>query len=363
MRYSGIFSILFVLALLISQPALAADKTRALLAIEHARKSVAQLNQQSAGSGLVEQDLSSARSYLQQAEELYQKNLSWIPLKGLNDEAEPEILDLAEMAEQSARTGLSKLGRQNVEQEYIQLEKQVADARDKVSTLEKQTSELAKLKANAGQIEAIKVDQSTFNSLKQENASLKQELEKLKAENKTLTTQLESMKLEKARLSGQLETIHTERKLDELNSAKKLSDTQRAGDFKEKLSSIGAVTDITDNSLVLVIPRSRLIKTTSRGHQLAPNADSQTKDLMNIMGQYPEYQFSIQVFGYGKPPKLENQKAADQMANILRDFFALKLGAKADRIPSTGAVGASSLFSTATQEPHRRIELKFTRKP
>ncbi len=355
----------------------AADKTKALLAIESARTAVNQLIQQSSGSSLVEQDLTASRSYLQKAEDVFKKNTSWIPLKGLSEEAEPEILDLAEMAEQSAKTGLSKINTQTIEQEYQQLDKKVADAREKIRILENQATEMQKLKANAGELAAMKLDQATFDKLKAENSALKQELEKqkteirlmavqlesTKAEKQKLTEQIESLKLEKAKLSGQIETIHTERKVDEMRSVKKLSDAERSATFKEKLSSLGAVTDITENSLVLVFPRRNLIKTTSKGHQIAPDADKQTRELMALIPQYPEYQLSMQVFGYGKPPKQENQKAADQMAILIRDFFALKLGIKADKILSTGSVGASTLFSTATAEPHRRVEIKFSKKP
>jgi len=373
-----------------SQIASAADKTKALLALEQTRNAVNELNQRSSGNSLIDQDIALARRYLQQAEELYKNNVSWVPLRGLSDAVEPEILDLAEIAEQTARIGLSKIDRQTAEQEYLLLDKKTTAARDKIRVLEEQAAELVKLKANASRLAEIKLDQASLDKLKQENSALVQQLETMKNEKKLLLTQQQSLKVENASLAGQLEAIHADKKMDELQikkqqerimvlekeqvslqqkkqealqSGTKLSAAERAATFKEKLSTIGAVTDITDTSLVLVLPRRNLIKTTGKGHQLAPDAEQQARLLLALMGQYPEYQLSLQVFGYGKPIKQEGLKAAKQMAHIVRDFFALRMGVKADTLSASGSVAASPLFSTATADPHRRIELKFTIKP
>jgi len=255
----------------------------------------------------------------------------------------------------------------------------VAIAKDKIKVLEEKAAEVAALKATTSKLQstakemvALKADQASVEQLKKENALLVQKSESLQNEKKNLLEQLELLKLEKATLTGQLEAIRAEKKLDELQikkqqeaqqTGKKLSTAERAAEFKSKLSTLGAITGITQNSIVLIIPRGDLIKTTAKGHQLAPDAEKQVQKLIALMGQYPEYRLSLQAFGYGKPVKQEGEKAADQIARIVRDFLALHLGVKADTISATGETTASPLFSKTAVEPHRRIELKFTLRP
>ncbi|MDD5287078.1 MAG: hypothetical protein PHD54_14590 [Desulfuromonadaceae bacterium] len=376
MRKTVVYLLCAILSLLSSESVFAADKTRILLALEQAKNVVNQLNIKSADSNLVDGDLAAARRYLLKAETIYKENTSWKSLLGISDTVEQEILDYAEMSEHTAKIGLSKIDRQKVEQEYLQLEKKVAIAKDKIKVLEEKAVEVATLKATTSKLQstakemvALKADQASVEQLKKENALLVQKSESLQNEKKYLLEQMELLKLEKATLTGQLEAIRAEKKLDELQikkqqeaqqTGKKLSTAERAAEFKSKLSALGAITGITQNSIVLILPRGDLIKTTAKGHQLAPDAEKQVQKLIALMGQYPEYRLSLQAFGYGKPVKQEGEKAADQIARIVRDFFALHLGVKADTIGATGETTASPLFSKTAVEPHRRIELKFT---
>ncbi len=385
------------LLLLSSQALFAAENTKVLLALEQAKNAVNQLNLRSAGNNLVEEDLTAARRYLQQAEKIYKDNTGWMSLRGLSEAVELEIVNNAEKSEHTAKIGLLKIDRQAVEQEYVQLEKKVATAKDKVRILEEKAAEMAALKATTSKLESaakevvtLKADQAAVEQIKKENVLLLQKSEGLLNEKKSLLEQLEALKLEKATLTGQLEAIRAERKVDELQAKKqqeritalekeliplqqnkqdalksgtKLSAAERSADFKAKLSNLGALADITENSIVLILPRRDLIKTSAKGHLLSSEAEKNVQKLVSLMGQFPEYRLSLQVFGYAKPANLEGQKAAEQMARIVRDFFALHLGVKADTIQASGETTASPLFSTATAEPHRRIELKFTKGP
>lgn len=386
-----------ILLLLTCQSVLAAESTRVLFALEQARSAVNQLNVSSAGNNLVETELATSRRYLQQAETLYKDSSSWIPLRGISEAAEMEVIDTAEMSEKTAKIGLSKIERQIVDRESEQLGKKISEAKEKVRVLEERAAEMAMLKATAGklgsmekEIATLKTGQASAELISKDHAVLVKKVDDLQTDKKNLQAQLEAVRLEKATLNGQLEAMLSDKKLDGLQIKKqqerivelekeliplqqnkqaasksetKLSAAERSADFKSRLSALGALTDITDNSLILIIPRSDLIKTTSRGHSLANDAEKQVEKLMALMAQYPEYRLSLQVFGYGKPTKLEGQKAADQMASILRDFFALRRGVKADTIQASGETTASALFSTKTAEPHRRIELKFTKNP
>lgn len=397
MRKLSLYLIAIALLMFFSQTAIAADKTRVLLALEQAKNAVNQLNLRSSGSSLVEADLTAARRYLQQAETLYKESTSWMSLRGMSDDTESEIVNYAGISEHTAKTGLSKIERQTVDQEYEQLDKKVNIAKDKIRVLEEKAAEMANLKATTSKLQSavkeaavLKADQASLEQIKNDYALLLQKSETLKNDNKNLLEQLESQKLEKAKLTGQLETVRADKKVDELQikklqervttlekeliplqqkkqealqSGTKLSAAERAAEFKSKLSTLGALSEITDSSLVLILPRGDLIKTTKKEHLLAPDAEKQAQKLFELIGQYPEYRLSLQVFGYGKPTKLEGQKAAEEMARVLRDFFALHLGVRADTIRASGDTTASPLFSSKAMESHRRIELKFTLNP
>lgn len=386
--------------LLMASAATAADKTKALLAIENARVAVTKLEQRGATNQLVADDIVRAKGYLQRAETTYKENISWLLLGNLSDAAEPQVRNYAEMSEIAAGIGLSKLEKIAYDTERQQLGKAIGEAQAKVNVFEQRAAEVAKLKSSAGkydaaaqeiaelktQVELLRADKLAAEALRQEKADLLKQLNEAKSQVARLTGQLETGKMERATMSGQIEALNTDKSLatlqikklnervvslekeqvalnqkkeEALRSEKQLSAVNRTMQFREKLSKIGAITNISADAFTLVIPRSDVVKTTSRGHVLSPDADKNSKELLEILPQYPEYSVSVQVFGYGKPPRLEGQKAADGLALMVRNYLALKLGAKADSIQASGGTAPSPLFSSKAKESNKRIELTF----
>ncbi len=379
----------------------AADKTKALIALENARTAVTKLEQKGAANKLVIDEISTAKAYLKRAETLYKENISWLLLGGISDAAEPQVRNLAEMSEISASIGLSKLEKLAQEAERKLLDKEIIDAKAKTKVFEDQSKEVAKLKNVAGkydaaaqdiatlkaQVELYKSDKIAADKLRQDKADLLKQLSDAKAEIAGLTGKVETLKMEKASAEGQIAAMNSEKTILELQtktlnervvalekeqvslrqkkdegiqSEKQLSMVNRGVSFRTELSKLGAITDISNHSVTLVLPRAEVIKTTSREHQISRDADKNLKELLSLISKYPDCRISLKAFGFGKPSRLEGKDAADTMAGMVRNYLVLKLGLRADSIPATGDTATSSLFSSKDRESNKRIEITFT---
>jgi len=397
------FLIVLTLLLVSASAAIAADKTKALLAIENARTAVTKLEQRGVADKTVADDIANAKKYLGRAETMFKENVSWLLLGNLNDSAEPQVLNFAEMAEIAANTGLSRIEKSSQEAELKGLEKEIATAKAKLKVFEDRSKEIRKLKQEVGKydaaaqeivtlkatVEMYKADKAAAEVLKNEKLDLQKQLETAKSQVATLTGQLETLKMEKATMTGQIETLNSDKSQSELQikklnervialeteqvtlrqkkeqadkSEKQLSSINRSVAFRAELSKLGAITEITDRTVTLVLPRTIIIKTGTKAHQISNSADANLKELLAIIPQYPEYDLSIKVFGFGAPTRLENRKSAEQMAIMARDYLALKLGKAAGRIPASGDTAPSPLFSSKAKESNKRIEITFTLK-
>ena len=384
-------SFLLIVSILVFHTGLAlADKEQAVFAIQKAKSSIEKVKVKSEEMKAPVAGLKKADEFLGQAEALLKNNTNI--LGKLKKEAETDILYFAEMAEISAATVLSGLEKVNQEKENARLEKTIPEIEakikvfmDKNAEIQRLTEELKKPKGSMqalnGEISQLKGSIQTLNGeitqLKKDKTDLADQASRLKLERENVSGKLEALTgvfaankkelsekartaeeltAENRRLKDDLKALQTQKGSDILETRAKLQDANRKVEFLNALGGLDYLTKRSEKGCTFVIPRKVLIKSTPKGPALAPGAEERLVKLAELAKAFPGSQFKIDVYGFGNPPKGEDNKATQPMAQLLKKTFIEK-GVNESAVQATGRGSDSPLFSKGAIEENRRVEI------
>ncbi|MDD5168744.1 MAG: hypothetical protein PHN75_08000 [Syntrophales bacterium] len=353
-----------------------ADKAQVTFAIQKAKSTIEKVKAKSIEVKASPAELTRALDYVDHAEVRLKQNTNMLGL--LKKDAEPGILRYTEMAEISAATALSRLEKINQENENAKLEAMIPSIEAKIKVFNDMKAEIGRLK-------------DELNKPRSDVKSLGGEVSQLKKEKLELAEQASKMKLEKENLSGKLEVLngviastkkdltekskaaedlttenqHLKENLKSLEARKgsdivemnsKLQTANRKIEYYDALGRLGYLAKLTDRGWVFIVPRSDLLRTAGKGPVLAADAKRHIARFQELMKKCPECKMKIDVHGFGNPPKSEDRKATESMANLLKKAM-IEGGIKESSIQTGGFGSALPLYQKGTPEINRRAEI------
>lgn len=312
-----------------------ADKEQAAFAIQKAKVYIEQVKAKGDDQKASPDGLKRASAFIAQAEATLKDNTSI--LGKLKKEAEPDIFFYTEMAEISAAIFLSRMEQGLQEKENARLEKIIPEIEAKIKIFNDKDAEIKRLteelKKPRGSLDTLN---SEVIQLKKEKSDLTEQLSRLKQEQENLNRKLA--------LDAQAQLQSLNRELDYRKELEKL-------DYLMKTSKSGWYT--------FIIPRRELIKTAAKGPVLAYDAEKHLAKFADLMKAFPDHKLKLIVYGFGNPPKQENNKATETMAKLLKDML-VKNGVKESSIAASGAGSELPLFSKGAVEENRRVEVTLS---
>ncbi len=352
MKKTALFIVIGIICTVLASPAvMAADKTKAMLAIEQAKTNLNNLIKRNADNKDYQDDIITAQNYLKMAEGEYKKNLGL--LGGLKDEAEPTVRHYASMADITVAIVTARLDTAAQVQEKETIEKKIRDMKARIKVFEDKNVEIERLKTETG---------SAKTSLSGQVASLSKENTSLKAEIASLNLTREDLTSENKKIKDELNGIKSQKGVEFVQVQARLTAATKARDFLADLSKLGIVSRIAADGATVVIPRSAFFKTTKKGLELAPGAEKIAGDIAAVAAKNPEYRLDVKVFGHGKPPKGEDIAATNAMAAKLKSLLMDKGKINAAYLEASGAGTSPALFANTTGDANRRVEFTFIAK-
>jgi hypothetical protein len=340
--------ICFIGTLILVPASPAADKTKALLAIEQAKSNLDNLIKKRTDSKEYQDDIITAQNYLKVAEGEYKKNIGL--LGGLKDEAEPTVRHYAAMADITVAIVTARLDTADQIREKEVIEKNIQAIRARIKVFEDKNTEIERLKTETG---STKVSLSgQVGALKTENAALKAEIASLNQSKGDLLS-------ENKKIKDDLNGIKSQKGVEFVQVQSRLASATKAKEFLTDLSKLGLVARISAEGATIVIPRSTFFKTGKKGLELTAGAEKIAGGIAAVAAKNPEYRLDVKVFGYGKPPKNEDIKATDAMAGKLKSMLVEKGKMNTANLDASGAGTTPVLFPNDMGDANRRVEFTF----
>ncbi len=359
--------------------AVLADKGQLQFSIQKVKTDIEKSQKKSEEVKVSINELQKAREYLKQAETELAKSKNW---RGtLDKKAEPLITHYTEMAEIYTSIAFSRLEKVDQERENARLEKQIPEIEAKIKVFDDKNVEIKKLKEALEKPQGkIRDVNSEISNLKKEKtellgqvAQLKTDKEKFSGKIETLNEVVASVRLDLTEKIKAVENLSAENKL--LKDNIKSSETSKGNNLVEmqtRLNSmdaklklfdtvgkIGFISKASGDGYTLIIPRSKLIKTTGKNPALTPDAEQYITEIVKSMKTLPESKLSIKVHGFGKPVSNEDSKGTTSMANLLKKAF-LSRGISESAIQASGEGSAAPLFSKSAIEENRYVEMTIS---
>lgn len=373
-------SIIFILFLFffIQVTAALADKEQLQFAIQKVKTDIEKCQKKSEEVKIPINELKKAREYLKEADTELVKNKNW--RGALDKEAEPLITYYTEMAEIYTAIAFSRLEKSDQERENARLEKQIPEIEAKIKIFDDKNAEIKKLKEELekpqGQIRNVN---SEITNLKKEKTELIDQVSQLKSEKEKFSGKIEtlnevvvSIRKDLAEKIKTVENLSAENKLlqDSIKNLEaqkgsslvemqaKLNLTDAKLKLFDTIGKIGFISKVSGDSGTFIIPRSRLIKTSTKSPALTPEAENYITEIVESIKAFPESKLSIKVHGFGKTAT-ENSKSTASMANLLKKAFTGK-GVNESSIQAAGAGTATPLFSKSAVEENRCVEITIS---
>ncbi|NPU85733.1 MAG: hypothetical protein HPY65_14750 [Syntrophaceae bacterium] len=378
-----LFSLLFsILCAALALPALADEREQGQFAIQKARTIIEKTTARSDELKVPAGELQKARAFLGNAQAALDGNLSW---RGkLKPEVLPDILYWAEMAEIAASTGMARLDKISHERENLRLEKAIPETEAKIKVFEDKNEEIRRLREQVGKPQGeMKSLSGELSALKKAKTGLEKDVAQLKTERANLNGQVEALNAvaaglrkdlaekirsteelsaENRRLKDDFKALENRKGADIVQMEGQVRSLTRTAEFQKSLDRLGYLLRPSEKGPVVVIPRNDLIRATSRGSSLAPQAERQIQRLAEIVKTHPGTRLSMTVHGSGKPTRTENRKGTDAMAQLLRKAF-LNAGISDSAVEASGAGTEAPLFPKGSGDENRRVEIQVITLP
>ncbi|MDQ5986192.1 MAG: hypothetical protein CSYNP_01911 [Syntrophus sp. SKADARSKE-3] len=347
--------LLIICALLLQTGIALADKEQVGFAIQKAKTFIAKVKARSEDMKAPADELRQAGVFLERAEAMLKNNTSL--LGKLKKDAEPEIIYYAEMAEIMASIAQSRLEKISQEQENARLEKMIPELEAKIKVFKDKEMEIQRLTEEVKKPKgSLQVMSNELALLKKERTELADQTSRMKLERENLSGKLETLQAENQRLKEDLKAIESQKGSDVVEMRTKFQSADRQLTFFKALSKMDYLGKLTANGCTFIIPRKDLIKVSSKGPALTPNADDHIKRFAYLTKAVPEVRLKVTVFGFGNPAKNEDRKSTETMAQLLKAAL-LKNGVKESAVDATGAGQGTALFSKGAVEDNRRVEI------
>lgn len=372
-----LLSLLFsILCASLAVPALADEREQAQFAIQKARTVIEKTTARSDELKVPAGELQKARLYLGNAQAALDGNLSW---RGkLNPAALPDIRYWAEMAEIAASTGMARLDKIAHERENLRLEKAIPETEAKIKVFDDMSDELLRLREQAGKPKGeMKSLSGEMTALRKAKTSLEKDVAQLRTERSNLNGQVEALNTvvaglrkdladkirsaeelsaENRRLKDDFKAMESRKGADVVQMQGQIRSLTRTEGLRQSLDKLGYLLRPSEKGASIVIPRNDLIRATSRGSSLTPQAERQIRYIAEIVKTHPGTRLSMTVHGSGKPTRTENRKGTDGMAQLLRKAF-LKAGISDSSMEAAGAGTEVPLFPKGSGDENRRVEI------
>lgn len=333
-----------------------ADKDQVLFTIQKVKANINKVQTKSDDSKMSIAELDKARDYLKQAETELNRNKTL--LGSLKKAAEPGILHLTELAEIELAIASARLEMASQEKENRRLEALIPTLESQIKVFEDKNAEIRRLKEEiakpktaakgldkpereklAGKLEALN---EVVASLRKDANEKVKVISNLTAENKVLKENMSALEKQKGSDIVAMQT--------RLTSAEARLKTVFA------LGSLGFFSRVSENEWTLIVPRGKLVKTSSKSYALAPDAQLYIGELVEAIKSAPGSRVVVKAHGFGKPAAREDRRATDTIAKLVKGAL-VSGGVSESAIESTGMGPYDPLFSKGAVDENRCIEI------
>jgi len=174
------------------------------------------------------------------------------------------------------------------------------------------------------------------------------------------TKLVEELTAANRRLKEDLKALESQKGSDIVDMRAKMQRANSSAEFFRMVGSLGYPTKWSDRGGNIIIPRKDLLKTTPKGSVLAPGGEALASRMAELWKSYPEARLKIDVHGFGKPPKSEDQKATSLMAEVLKKALVAR-GIRDSAIDTVGSGSGLPRYSKSAVEENRRVEITVSR--
>ncbi len=353
MKKISVLALIFVFAFAAGA---SADKNQVMFSIQKVKTGIERVQTRTDDAKVSIPELQKAGDYIRQAEAEMKRNTSI--LGSLKKEAEPGIIHLAEMADIELAIAASKLEKISQENENTRLEKLIPKLESQIKVFDDKNAEIARLKQEIARpgIERKKQDKTDSEKLSGKVEALNEVVASLRKDLAEKTRAVSDLTAENRVLKENMGALEKQKGSDIVAIQGRLTAAESKFKSLAAVGGLGFFSKISESEYNLIIPRSKLVKSTSRGYVLAPDAPQYITAVCDAMNAAPGSRLVIRAHGYGKPVGREDGKATTAMAKALKEAF-VAAGISESAIEAFGAGTSSPLFSKGAVEENRCVEI------
>lgn len=355
MKKISLLALIFFFAAALSAHA---DKTGVMFAIQKVKTGIEKMQTRSDDAKVSIPEVQKAGDFVRQAEAELRQNTSM--LGSLKKEAEPRIIHLTEMAEIELAIASSKLEKISQENENARLEKLVPKLESQIKVFDDKNAEISRLKEEMARpgIERKKQDKMDSEKLSGKVEALNEVVASLRKDLSEKTRSISDLTAENRLLKENMGALEKQKGSDIVAIQGRLTSAEARIKSLAALGQLGFFSKISENGCTLVVPRDKLVKWTSKGYALAPDAPQYVTAVSDALNAAPGSRLFIRAHGAGKPANREDGKATTAAAKAVKGAFVAG-GTAESSIESYGAGSSSPLFSRGAVEDNRCIELEL----
>lgn len=355
MKKISVLAFIFLFAFSVSAYA---DKNQVMFAIQKVKTGIDRVQTKSDDAKVSIPELQKAGDFIRQAEAEMKRNTSM--LGSLKKEAEPRIIHLAEMAEIELAIASAKLEKISQENENARLEKLIPKLESQIRVFDDKNAEIARLKEEMARpgIERKKQDKTDSQKLSGKVEALNEVVASLRKDLADKTKSISDLTAENRVLKENMGALEKQKGSDIVAIQGRLTSAESKFKSLAAVGRLGFFSKISESEYTLIVPRSKLVKSTSRGYVLAPDAPQYVAAIADAMNAAPGSRLIIRAHGYGKPVGKEDGKATTAVARAVKEAF-VAAGISESAIEAFGAGSSSPLFSRGAVEENRCIEIEI----
>jgi cell division protein FtsB len=281
-------------------------------------------------------------------------------LGSLKKEAEPRIIHLAEMAEIELAIASSKLEKVAQENEHARLEKLIPKLESQIKVFDDKNAEIARLKEELARpgVERKKQDKTDSEKLSGKVEALNEVVASLRKDLTDKARTISDLTAENRVLKENMGALEKQKGSDIVAIQGRLTSAESKFKSLAAVGQLGLFSKISESEYTIVIPRIKLVKSTSKGYVLAPGAPQYIAAIADAMNTAPGSRLVIRAHGFGKPVNKEDSKATGEIAKTLKESF-VEAGVSESAIEAFGAGTSSPLFSKGAVEENRCVEIEI----
>lgn len=355
MKKISILALIFIFAFAAN---VFADKNQVMFAIQKVKTGMEKAQTRSDDMKASIPELQKAGDYIRMAEAEMKRNTSL--LGSLKKDAEPRIIHLAEMAEIELAIASSKLEKISQEKENIRLEKLIPTLESQIKVFDDKNAEIARLKEEMARpgIERKKQDKTDSEKLSGKVEALNEVVASLRRDLAEKSKVVSDLNAENRLLKENMGALEKQKGSDIVAIQGRLTSSESKFKSLAAVGRLGFLSKLSENEYTLLISRGKLVKATSKGYVLAPDAPQYITAIADAMSASPGSRLIIRAHGYGKPVGKEDLKATGAIARTVKEAF-VTAGVSESAIEAFGTGQSSPLFSKGAVEENRCIEIEI----